>query len=338
MALALKGLFDKRRVALTRARFKAWWEGDEFDVAAAEAALETANEQSGDADDALFDPPEFIPPPRLIALSVLWGEGRVRPSDDSADILELARIGAPAEGVLAVLGPGLAAPVAAIATKHTGRIEVFEWREEAFEALKQGIIMAKLDERVSVTKVDLEAHVWAPESYDGLWSVDDLAYCSFPPHFAQQIIKSLKPGACAVLESYMGLPCEAFATAFASSFAEPQIRAHGDILQVIADVGLVCEADEDLTDDFVETARAAFKTLGEKLTENGQMEPAATRELAWEAEAWRTRLKLLAQRRLERRRLVLRKPADGAPAEAEAQPSDAADQGEGAEKTKDPAG
>jgi hypothetical protein len=40
------------------------------------------------------------------------------------------------------------------------------------------------------------------------------------------------------------------------------------------------------------------------------LEPAAARELAWEAEAWRMRLKLLAQRRLERRRFVLRKPQD----------------------------
>ena len=32
-------------------------------------------------------------------------------------------------------------------------------------------------------------------------------------------------------------------------------------------------------------------------------------QLAWEAEAWRVRMKLLATRRLERRRLVFQRPA-----------------------------
>lgn len=308
MALALNTLFDKRRVAMTRARFKAWWEGEEFDSAAAEAALAEVA-ANGDADDALFDAPEFIPPPRLAALSILWGAGRVRPGEDAADALEAARIGAPPEGVLAVLGPGLAAPLAAVATHHTGAMEVFEWREETVEALKAGVAKAKLDGRVAVTRVDLEAHVWAASHYDGLWSIDDFAYCSFPPHLAQQIMKCLKPGACAVVEVYVGLPSAEFATAFASSFAEPQIRAHGDLLHVFADTGLVLEADEDLTDEFLDMARAGFKALGERLTEAGQIEPSAARELAWEAEAWRMRLKLLGQRRLERRRFTLRKPS-----------------------------
>jgi hypothetical protein len=323
MALALNTLFDKRRVAMTRARLKAWWEGDEFDAAAAEAALSAEAPANGNADDALFDAPEIVLPPRLMALNTLWGEGRVRPGDDSADVLEVARIGLPAEGLLAVLGPGLAAPIAAVAGQHTGPIEVFEWREETVEALTHGVAKARLEKRVTVTRVDLEAHVWAAGHYDGLWSLDDFAYCSFPPHLAQQIMKCLKPGACAVVESYVGLPCEEFATAFASSFAEPQIRAHGDLLHVLADTGLVLEADEDLTDEFLGMAREGFKQLGERLAQAGEIEPAAARELAWEAEAWRMRLKLLAQRRLERRRLTLRKPSDAAapapeaPAQAE---------------------
>jgi len=310
MAAVLKNLFDKRKVALTKARLRAWWEGEAFDAAAAEASI-AANDSGGDADDALFDAPEYEMPPRLVALAALWGEGRVRPGDDTADALEPARIGAPAEGVLAILGAGLSGPVAAIAAAHAGPIEVFEWREETVDALKHGVVKAKLEKRVVVTKVDLEAHVWPAAHYDGLWSVDDFAYCSFPPHLAQQIMKSLKPGACAVVESYVGLPCAEFATAFASSFAEPQIRAHGDVLQVLKDTGLIVEADDDLTDEFLDTARNCLKRLGEAL-QSGKLDLLAARELAWEVEAWRTRLKLLGQRRLERRRFVLRKPADGA--------------------------
>lgn len=314
---AKKALFDKKSVALTRAKLRAWWEGEAFNEEAAIAEIEAklaaepaANDATDVAEDELFDPPAFELPARLQALAVLWGENRVRPGDATADKLEPARIGLAPEGVLAVLGPGLAGPMEAVAAAHPGKIEVFEWREETFEALKHGLQVAKLDQRVTATRIDLEAHVFTPGSFDGLLSIDDFAYCGYPPHLAQQIMKCLKPGACAVVECYVGLKSPELATAFASSFAEPQIRAHGDILQFFVDTGLKLEADEDMTDDFLFTARAAFKQLGEKLAAAGALEVAVARELAWEAEAWRMRLQLLATRRLERRRFVLRKPAE----------------------------
>lgn len=322
MAVALKTLFDKQRLALTRARLRAWWDGEAFDEDAFKA--EQANESAlGGADDALFDPPPFDMPARLTALAVIWGEGRVRPGDDSADSLEPARIGAAPDARIAVLGAAMVGPLAAFASKHPGPIDVFEWREETLEALKYGVVKARLDGRVTVTRVDLEAHVWTPATFDGLWSVDDFAYCSFPPHLAQQMMKCLKPGACAVVETYLGLPCAELATAFASSFAEPQIRAHGDVLQVIKDTGFIVEADEDLTEEFLDTARQSLLRLGSVLSDPSKLDVASARELAWEVEAWRMRLKLLGQRRLERRRLTLRKPADAAAAAPQAENTNA---------------
>lgn len=313
---AKKALFDKKSVALTRAKLRAWWEGEPFNEEAAIAEFEAklaaepaANDTDG-AESELFDAPPYELPPRLRALAVLWGDNRVRPGDATADKLEPARIGLPPEGVLAVLSPGLAGPMMAVAAIHPGKIEVFEWREETFEALQHGLKEANLDERVTVSRIDLEAHVFAAGAYDGLLSIDDFAYSGYPPHLAQQIMKCLKPGACAVVECYVGLKTPELATAFASSFAEPQIRARGDVLQFFADAGLVLEADEDMTDDFLFTARSAFKQLGERLQAAGQLEVAVARELAWEAEAWRMRLQLLATRRLERRRFVLRKPIE----------------------------
>lgn len=315
MAVALKALFDKRRLALTRARLRAWWEGAEFDEETAIRTIDAeraaaANDDSADAADALFDEPPYEVPPRLAALGKLWGAGRIRPGDDTADALEPARIGLAPDGVLGLWGPGLAGPVIAVAAKHAGKIEVSEWREETIDMLKHGVAKANLSERISVTRVDLDAHVWPLAHYDGILSIDDFAYCGYPPHLAQQIMKSLKPGACAVVESYVGLPSPDLATAFASSFAEPQIRAHGDVLQFFKDVGLVLEADEDLTEEFLDHARTGFLALGQILADPGALDVSGARELAWEAEAWRMRLRLLAQRRLERRRFTVRKPAD----------------------------
>ena len=115
-------------------------------------------------------------PARLVALAKLWGEDRVRPGDDTLDALEPARIGIAPDGVLAVLGPGLVGPLIAIAGAHPGKIECFEWRDETFEALKYGVRKAKLEARVAVARIDLEAHVWTPNSFDGLLSIDDFAY------------------------------------------------------------------------------------------------------------------------------------------------------------------
>jgi len=312
---ALNALFNKRKLALTRAKLRAWWEGEEFNEEVAVAEIEAklaAAPPANDPEAELFDEPAYEPPARLQALSLLWGEDRVRPGDATADQLEPARIGLAPEGVLAVLGPGLAGPMVAVAAAHAGKVDVFEWREETFEALRHGLKTARLDDRISAARIDLEAHVFTPGGYDGLLSIDDFAYCGYPPHLAQQIMKCLKPGACAVVECYVGLKSPELATAFASSFAEPQIRAHGDMLQFFVDAGLALEADEDMTDDFLFTARAAFKQLGERLKQAGQLDVSVARELAWEAEAWRMRLQLLATRRLERRRFILRKPAEGA--------------------------
>ncbi|HYD86116.1 MAG TPA: hypothetical protein VEA80_01445 [Vitreimonas sp.] len=327
MAVALKALFDKRRLALTRARFRAWWEGEAFDEGAAvaeiEAGLAAANDEAADFDDELFDAPAYEPPPRLVALSLLWGEGRIRPGDSTADKLEPARIGLAPEGVLAVLGPGHIGPLAAVAAAHPGQIEVFEWREETFEALKHAIAKAELGGRIAASRIDLEAHVFTPNHFDGLLSTDDFAYCSYPPHLAQQIMKCLKPGASAVVECYVGLRIAELPTAFATSFAEPHIRAHGDLLQFFTDTGLRLEADEDVTEEFLATARQSFSQLGEKLSSATDFGVMAAQELAWEAEAWRMRLRLLTQRRLERRRFILRKPREDEPAQDETENANA---------------
>lgn len=318
MAAALHALFDKKKLALTRAKLRAWWEGETFNEEAALAAFEAKLAEDAANDDAeseLFDEPEYEWPPRLKALSVMWGEGRIRPGDHTADSLEPARIGLAPEGLLALLGPGLVGPLSAVAAAHPGKIDVFEWREETLDALKHGVKVVKLDERVTVARIDLEAHVFTPNHYDGLLSTDDFAYTSYPPHLAQQIMKCLKPSACAVIECYVGFKAQELATAFASSFAEPQIRPHGDLLQFFTDAGFALEADDDLTEEFQQTARESWKQLNARLGETA-LDVAAAQELAWEVQAWRARLKLLAQRRLERRRFILRKPVEGAAAAA----------------------
>jgi cyclopropane fatty-acyl-phospholipid synthase-like methyltransferase len=310
MAAARKPLIDKRKFTLAKARFRAWWEGESFDEAAALAAVDAAANDLSGADDELFDPPPFDTPPRLAALGAIWGEGRIRPGEAGDERAVFAALGLSGEGALALLGPGHAAPIATYAEAHPGRIDVFEWREETVEALKYEMAKAKLDQRVSVSRIDIEAHVFVAHTYDALVSIDDFAYCSYPPHLAQQMYKCLKPGGRAAIDVYVGFKAAELATAFASSFAEPQIRAHGDILHFLRDVRLEVVSDEDLTEQFLRLAREGLVRLSENMEAVAKLNVLAAQELAWEVEAWRMRMRLLAQRRLERRRIVVARPPE----------------------------
>ena len=88
MALAIKTLFDKRKRAIRRAKFHAWWNGEEFNeetaIAEIEAKFAAAAANDAGAEAELFDEPEYELPPRLSALATLWGDGRVRPGEATA--------------------------------------------------------------------------------------------------------------------------------------------------------------------------------------------------------------------------------------------------------------
>ncbi len=305
--VALKSLFDKRKRALATARFRAWWEGEAFDEAAFLASLESPPANDPGVEKELFDEAEPSLSPRLKALGMLWGLGRIMPGDQAMDALEPARVGVERGAVLAVFGPGLPAPLISIALAHPGRIEAFEWREETIAELTDGVRRANYDDRISVTRIDLEAHVWPVGVFDGIWCLDDFSFVCYAPHLAQQIFKSLKEGARAVVESYVGLPGDHIQPAFATSFAEPQIRPRADLLQVFADAGLTVDEDEDVTAEHLDLARTGFRNLRTVLADSHGLDPQTGREIAWEAQAWAVRMKLMTQGRLARRRFSLRK-------------------------------
>lgn len=318
MAAPLAIFFDKRKRALARARFRAWWEGDEFDEAAAAAAFEQAAndvEAAPESDskpesepEEIFEASPVMLAPRLAALARLWGEGRIMPGDETAEVLEPARLGLDATGVLAIMGPGLIAPLKAFAGAHPGDIAALEWRDETRQVLNEMLKRMNLS-RIVPAPLDLDAWTPAPDIYDGLLSLDEFTYAADAPRLAVQIAKALKPGACAVIETYCAIPTPALQPAFAASFAEPHLRPAGDMAEVFTEAGLGVESNEDISGEHAALARAGFKRLEGALAGavDGGLDAAVMREIAWEAEAWRARIKLLAQKRLERRRIVVRK-------------------------------
>ncbi|MDX2233121.1 MAG: hypothetical protein NW200_01365 [Hyphomonadaceae bacterium] len=303
LKLALPTL-DKRRMALARARFHAWWHGAAFDEEAARAAIEAAANDAG-VESELFAPPAPPEDPRLDALQRIWGAGRLGPGDAADEAALPARLNLSATATLGLFGPGLAAPALAMAQTHLGEVRVFEWREETLALLRHGL--AALDKRVSVAGVDLETFSAPAEAFDGAVSIDDFVYADNAQRMALQIARGLKDKASALVETYCAAPGPDLAAAFASAFREPQVRMRKDIATILEECGLRVDADEDVTDAHVEHARAAFKTLGDSLRGADPLSPVAARELAWETEAWRARVRLLASRRLERRRFLVTK-------------------------------
>ncbi|MBL8557641.1 MAG: hypothetical protein JNM47_02895 [Hyphomonadaceae bacterium] len=300
---------DKRGVAMARARFAAWWDGADFDPAAAEAAFlaQAAANDSGEegAPAAPEAPPVDL---RLEALQRLWGEGRLMPGDAAVEATFPTRLELSTTAQLAVFGPGLHAPVAALAQTHLGEMKVSEWRDETRAHLKFGVAKAGLDKRVAVAAIDLETFAAPVGSFEGLISFDDFTFADNGARLAQQITKALKPKASAIIETYAALPGGDLSPAFATAFSEPHLRASGDIETMLAETGLTIVAHDDVTDEHLANARAGFKRLAEALAAGPALAPGAGRELAWEAEAWRVRMRLLATRRLERRRLHVTRP------------------------------
>ncbi len=304
MNLSLKTLIDPQKVALARARFHAWWEGQAFDPASLEPA--PAQAVSPPAADA----PEPSPEPRLAALQILWGKGRVMPGDDMEDRLQPARIGLPATGVLAVFGPGLGGPLCAAAEAHPGSFLAYEWREEAQAHLAYQVRHPPLSPRTTFEKLDLDLLSAPTEAWDGAWSLDEFSFAPNSSRLAVQIAKGLKPGAVAVIEAYTSEGRFAAGSAFASAFAEPHLAPAEELTTILTAAGLSIEEETDLTPDHLAAAKEGFRRLESALSAAARqgMEAGVAREIAWEAESWAHRMAALNGGKLARRRFVARKP------------------------------
>jgi SAM-dependent methyltransferase len=283
------------------AKLRAWWEGEAFDeeaFLAGLAAAPAANAENHDLTDTLFDAPAD---PRLDALQRLWGEGRLAPSADEPALL--AMLAAPPEANLALLGPGLFAPAAALAGEGVRALTIYEWRSETRDALARALKDQGVAKAVA-EPFDLDVTTLPAETFDGLISFDDFTYAANPARLALQIARTLKPGSKAVIETYVAAPGAEIGAAFASAFAEPQMHADGVLAHAFTEAGLDIEKDEDISAAHIAAARQRFQAFSESMAQSPTLPPGEARELAWETQTWRTRLKFIAHGRLQRRRFL----------------------------------
>jgi precorrin-6B methylase 2 len=227
---------------------------------------------------------------------MMWGEDRFRPGDNEFDAETTARLKLGPDSVLAMMGPGLAAPVIVAAMQHDGRIDVFEWREDMFEPLQQGVRKAGIEGRVTVIPFDLKAPDLPEDYYDGLVSFDDLGDTEASPDLAKHLLASLKPGARIVVEAFA-----------LEGAGEEKLRTPSQLVAILREAGFNIEARDDLSHNFLVHAQKGFKGLSQRLAGNSELQVQEVRELATEAGNWRKRMTALAQKRLQRWRIVGRR-------------------------------
>lgn len=289
---------------LLKRRFAAWWEGEPFDLDSVRAEIQSV----APAESAPMPmQAEIVPSPRLSALELVWGTGRVFPGDGAEERALATEILAPAlDGPLLLLGPGLDAPVRAVA--EAGReVHIGEWRSEATE-----ILAARLTgSGFAVDAVDLE-RLRFDRSFCGALSMDCLIHTDDKVRFFSRLARALPANAIYVASDYVGAPGKNVEPAFASAFAEPQLTAEKDLLQMAESAGFTTERVEDLSGVVMQAARSGFIRVSENMEAlsgavEGPIGVARTHEVAWEVETWRARLELLGSGRLLARRFWFRR-------------------------------
>lgn len=329
-------LFDAEKAALAHAKFLAWWDGVDFDpdgfaqkraeaLAAAQAAPKPLKKAKGEKtnkavaeakppppagaqEQDLFEAPLEPDPPRVEALSKVWGKGRGFPvhEDDERDLI--ASLALEPGGALCLIGTGGAGAVKAAMRVHAGLIMAYEWRSEIVPNWRAQVGRLEHTAGLTARGFELDSFLPAPDAYDGVISFDELTYASRPSRFCQQIMRTLKPGGAAILETYCRRGSPDLRAAFATGFAEPALLEADVLVDTLYEAGLQLEANDDVTDDHIRLVRESFKRLSGVLESSPGLAPEVAREIAWEAEAWRARLGLLVKRDISRRRLLVMKP------------------------------
>ena len=317
MVTAVKQQMAGSRLAQMRERFHAWWEGAELPpeplTLAPTLVSNPAGEEAGETPDQSeaqqdFDVEPLMPlSPRLAALRRLWGAWRISPPEDGLARGLMAGLKLPPRDPCCFLGPGGLQPVLEIARAHSGPVEALEWREEAFAPL-QTTAASITDQTILVGPFSLDGR-GLRRGFAGIVSLEELAFAPDAERFIASIMGALKGEGRAVIETYCIVdPLQDYSSAFSTSFATPHLRTREAIRLALALAGSVIENETDRTAEHIHAARAAFRRFSQSLHEQADaLPPGASRELAWEAEAWRLRLMLLSAGKLQRIRFVIRK-------------------------------
>lgn len=255
-------------------RAHAWWEGEDLPPAPPlDPALEQPPEHPPEPETRALSREETITrlltePAEAAALQLLYGLGRAGPGDEEGDVRHFSSLALTPSATLAWLGPGLGAPVAAVARATGSFFEGAEWRGAWIGPSRAHLAATGSARRTKIDEIDPAQPVLKPNRLDAAVSLERLYEIENPRPLLNAAAAALRPGGLAlftepVLED--GVEPKAVADAFAGP-AEG-LRTSAAWEKLLESAGLEMRASEDVTGSAIaryQAGRAQFpKVLGD---------------------------------------------------------------------------
>lgn len=317
LAQVKKLMAPEGRAELT-ARFGAWWDGRDYVPGEREAPADEGEASPRSAkriespeagsdetiDSALFDNEPSSPEaglalpsgqtPRLRALEMLWGEAAFAPMSEDLQVgLIDAAFQAGAVGRIGLLGVD-GALVQAIRELSDAAPAVSEWRSGCLDRMKAIAGEASLQ----LSPVD-RTNAFDLGSLRAVISQDCFAYSDHKAGLVARVHRALADNGRWVFVETVKRTKKTPAEAFASAWSEPLLAAEGEIEDLMGFAGFRVIVREDVTHLTLEAARDAFRKLPVLLEEaaaigrEGREGALFLRELSWEIQSWRSRMRAL---------------------------------------------
>ncbi|MEL7028084.1 MAG: hypothetical protein AAGL49_02490 [Pseudomonadota bacterium] len=177
----LRGLVGGPQFAVARMKFMAWWNGEEFDAAAAAELLRAAAAE-GAAEPAPAGHGETWRPKvqdlwnRARIAQWLWGDGHLAPFADDLYVDYAQALLMNSEKSLAILEAGLCGGARAIAKETGVWVSAFEGRERLIEAATEQNAAAGLGKKVVLEPSSPEGPALPEAKFQGVLSVAETIF------------------------------------------------------------------------------------------------------------------------------------------------------------------
>lgn len=297
---------------MARLKFAAWWEGKDFDEAAARAQI-----AAWQAERAMIKAGDTAPPrtPRLAALEVVWGENRISMGDAEEEAAGAQLLGLMPDQSILLIGGGLGEPAVELARGAQLSVTMCEWRPGCVPAAQNRVARLGLAAKARVDSFEPEAGSFPELAFDAAWSRDELTFVFDKKRLIRRVGAALKPGAAWLVDELVGDKALCGETAFAAAWADPHLWGADELQSAFSERGFLIESEADVTGAAQSALKLAVERIEDRIglalqrAKDSGFGPAMLRELAWEAETIKARQRAFSAGALKRVRLVLRKPA-----------------------------
>ena len=292
------------RLPWWKARFAAWWDGEDFDP-----RLIPGGGAGGDPALALA---------QMTVCQAVWGHGALSPADTAlmADLIQPWAEGETER--LVFLGAGLGAAVRDLAKSVGARISAFELEDPFVDAATEQCILGGAAKLVSVSLLDPHAPALPESEFDGAILLEPYLRIGSALDLVPECAASVKPGGKVLLLDYT-LPAGTWDGGDMAALFGPRIadlpQTADALHDAIEGAGLAILEEADVSEALAAAAAASSEGWGAalKLAEGEEISEAdketLVRVLAEEAAMWAARADAFRTGRLGFQKLLAERPA-----------------------------